>query len=160
MNNWKVIFATAVIFGAGVVTGGLLVNYVTYSHPRNNFRHPAATAEVHPPATNQLPHLADAPKPRLPEILSKDFVEKLEGELQLAPEQRAAIEKIIAEGQGEMQKSVQAVRQETRRKVRDQFTPEQQAQFDFLMKRPQKKAAPTTNVITVLPPQPLTTNAP
>ena len=44
MNNWKVIFATAVIFGAGVVTGGLLVNYVTYSHPKNNPRRPAATA--------------------------------------------------------------------------------------------------------------------
>ena len=30
MNNWKVIFATAVIFGAGVITGGLLVNYVQH----------------------------------------------------------------------------------------------------------------------------------
>jgi len=28
VNNWKVILATIVIFGAGVVTGGLLVSHV------------------------------------------------------------------------------------------------------------------------------------
>ena len=37
MNSWKVILATVVIFGAGVMTGGLLVNYVDHSH------HPATT---------------------------------------------------------------------------------------------------------------------
>ena len=37
MNNWKVIptivFATVLIFGAGVFTGGILVNYVKQPHP-------------------------------------------------------------------------------------------------------------------------------
>ncbi len=32
MNSWKVILATVVIFGAGVLTGGLLVNYVEREH--------------------------------------------------------------------------------------------------------------------------------
>ena len=35
MNSWKVILAAVVIFGAGVLTGGLLVNYVEPSHPRD-----------------------------------------------------------------------------------------------------------------------------
>lgn len=33
MNSWKIILATVVIFGCGVVTGGLLVNYVERAHP-------------------------------------------------------------------------------------------------------------------------------
>ena len=48
MNNWKVIFATVVIFGAGVITGGLLVNYVNYSHGRPA-HHPPLTADAHAP---------------------------------------------------------------------------------------------------------------
>ena len=32
MNSWKVILATLVIFGAGVVTGGLLVSYAVHTN--------------------------------------------------------------------------------------------------------------------------------
>ena len=153
MNNWKVIFATVVIFGAGVVTGGLLVNYVTYSHPRNNFRHLTATAEVHPPATNQLPHLADAPKPRLPEVLSKQFLQRLDEELHLSPEEREAIQKIINDGQNQMRKVIQDARLE----IREVLTPEQRKDFDELVKRPFHKPIFGTNAPAVLP---SATNAP
>ena len=33
MNSGKIILAAVVIFGCGVVTGGLLVNYVESAHP-------------------------------------------------------------------------------------------------------------------------------
>ena len=119
MNNWAVIFATAVIFGAGVVTGGLLVNHVEHSRPRNIHHPAAATNSVNSVAQTNNP--SQPRPPRLPEILSKDFVEKLADSLQLAPEQRAAIEKIIADGQAQMRKAVQAVRQDARQKIRDQL---------------------------------------
>jgi Spy/CpxP family protein refolding chaperone len=147
VNDWKVIFATAVIFGAGVVTGGLLVNYVDHPHARNIHRTAMA-------ATNSviLTNNASQPKPaRVPEILSKDFVEKLADTLQLTPEQRTAIDKIIADSQGQMRKAVQTVRQDARQKIRDQLTPDQQKQFDDLMKRPVRRQATTTNAPVVLP---------
>jgi uncharacterized membrane protein len=155
VNNWKVIFATVVIFGAGVVTGGLLVNYVQHSHPKsNNPRRGGATAEVHSPATNPSPHQADAAKPpRLPEILSKPFLQRLDEELHLAPDEREAIQKIINDGQNQMRKVVQDARLE----IREVLTPDQRKQFDELVKRPFHKPIFDTNAPAVLPPA---TNAP
>jgi hypothetical protein len=142
VNNWKVIFATAVIFGAGVVTGGLLVNYVTYSHPKNNPRRPAATAETHSPATNQPPRTAEAAKPpRLPEILSKPFLQQLDESLHLAPDQHETVQKIINDGQNLMRKVVQDARLE----IREVLTPQQRKQFDDLVKRPFHKPIFDTN---------------
>ena len=140
MNNWQIIFATVVIFGAGVGTGGLLVNHVENVHPRNFHRPAPAT-----PSTNS-PVQASQPKPpRLPEILNNDFTEKLDGFLQLTPEQRAAIGKIISDGQGQMRKAVQSVRQDARQKIRELLTPDQQKQFDDLMKRPPRRPSNGTN---------------
>ncbi len=141
MNNWKVIFATVVIFGAGVVTGGLLVNYVKPSHSKV-MRHPAATAEGRPSATNQSPRVADAAKPpRLPEILSRPFLQRLDEALHLAPDEHEAIQKIIYESQNQMRKVVQDARLE----VREVLTPEQRKQFDELVKRPFHKPIFDTN---------------
>jgi Spy/CpxP family protein refolding chaperone len=141
VNNWKVILATVVIFGAGVVTGGLLVNCVKPSHPKT-MRHPAATAEVHPSATNQPPRVADAAKPpRLPEILSRPFLQRLDEELHLAPDEREAIQKIINEGQNQMRKVIQ----DSRLEIREVLTPEQRKQFDELVKRPFHKPIFDTN---------------
>ncbi len=147
MNYWKVIFATVVIFGAGVLTGGLLVNHVTHPRPKTFHRPaPAATNPVAPPSP------ASQPKPpRAPEILSSQFVGQLNDELQFTPEQRVAIEKIIAENQGQMRKAVQAVRQAAREKIREQLNPGQQKIFDELMKRPQKRLQSVTNATPVLP---------
>jgi uncharacterized membrane protein len=144
VNNWKVILATVVIFGAGVVTGGLLVNYVKHSHPKIT-RHPAATAEVHPPATNQSPRVADTAKPpRLPEILSRPFLQRLDEELHLAPDEHEAVQKIISEGQNQMRKVIQDARLE----IREVLTPEQRKQFDELVKRPFHKPIFDTNAPT------------
>ena len=151
MNNWKVILATAVIFGAGVITGGMLVGHAEYDHPRG-FRRPPA--EMHPPATNQVVHSADAAKPpRPPEILSKQYLQRLQDELHLAPEQNDSIQKIINDGQNLMRKVVQ----DSRLEIREVLTAEQRKQFDELMKRPFRKPLFNTNSV---PAWPSGTNAP
>jgi uncharacterized membrane protein len=147
VNNWKVIFATAVIFGAGVVTGGLLVNYVQQSHPRLEHR-PAAAPKTHPAAVNSMAHPAEAGKPRLPEVLNRQFMQRLDGFLHLAPEQRQAIQKIIGEGQNQMRKVVQDARLE----IRDVLAPEQRRKFDELVRRPFRKPLFGTNAPAAMPP--------
>lgn len=140
MNNWQVIFATVVIFGAGVGTGGLLVNHADHAHSRNFHRPAAATNAVVQAGSVSQPKL-----PRLPEIMSKDFTEKLDGFLQFTPEQRAAIEKIMADSQGQVRKAVQDLRQDARQKIRELLTPDQQKQFDELMKHPPHRPQNGTN---------------
>jgi Spy/CpxP family protein refolding chaperone len=150
MNSWKVILATVVIFGAGVLTGGLLVNHVDRLHPKHSPRPAAAINSIVP--TNS----ASQPKPpHLPELWSRQFIEQLNDELQLTPEQHVVIEKIIADGQGQMRKAVQAVRQEARQKLREQLTPGQQKQFEELMKRALLRHSQTTNA-----PPPAPANSP
>ncbi len=152
MNNWKVIFATVIIFGAGVITGGLLVNYVQPSHPRAPHKS-AAPAEVRTPATTPVGHPLEAAKLRPPEILSKQFLQRLDDGLHLAPEQHEAIQKLINEGQNLMRKVIQ----DSRLEIRELLTPEQRKSFDELMKRPFRKPIFGTNAPVVLPPA---TNAP
>jgi uncharacterized membrane protein len=131
VNNWKVIFATIVIFGAGVMTGGLLVNHVQHSHgkaARNRL-----TTEQRQQTTNN-PHLRppETVKTRPPEILGKLFLQQLDDKLQLTTEEREAIQKIIGDSQNQMRKVIQDARLE----IRDALTPEQQKPFDEMMKRP------------------------
>jgi Spy/CpxP family protein refolding chaperone len=139
VNNWKVIFATVVIFGAGVITGGLLVNYVQHSRPKA--AHRPVAAEARPAATNQMVRLADAVKARPPEVLSKQFLQRLDENLHLAPDQHDAIQKIIGDGQNQMRK----VLQDARLEIREILTPEQQTQFDELIKRPFRRPIFGTN---------------
>ena len=151
MNNWKVIFATVVIFGTGVITGGLLVNYAHNSRTRAQQQHkPAAEARL--TATNQVARSPEAGK-RPPEILSRQFLLQLDAALHLKADQREAIQKIMNEGQNEIRKVVQ----DSRLEIREVLTPEQQKQFDELVKRPFRKAIFNTNAPAALP---SATNAP
>ncbi|MDR3456630.1 MAG: hypothetical protein P4N60_04235 [Verrucomicrobiae bacterium] len=155
MNNWKVIptivLATVLIFGAGVITGGLLVNQVQKTHPKAA-RKPAPAAEARPPATNTVASTNELAKLRPPEILSKRFLQQLDAELALKAAQRDAISKIIDDGQNQMRKTMQDARLE----IREVLTPEQRLQFDELVKRPFHKPlfstnAPAATVPTNLP---------
>lgn len=143
MNNWKVIFATVVIFGAGVITGGLLVDYVQHSNKKPQRPRPSAAA-VRVAATNQPP---ETNKIRPPEILSKQFLQQLDESLRLNIGQREAIQKILAEGQNQIRKAIQDARLE----IREVFTPEQRQQFDELVKRPFRKPIYGTNATVTAP---------
>jgi hypothetical protein len=144
VNSWKVILATIVIFGAGVITGGLLVDHV--KHPRA-FRPPVLSP------TNSV----DAVPPVInPEFLKKQFIQQLKDKLDLTPEQTEKIQKIITQGQENthdlwrlVAPQFQVLWRDTRQQIRDVLTPEQRKQFETLMKqhaRHQPPAnAPNTN---------------
>ncbi|HEX3890063.1 MAG TPA: hypothetical protein VHX90_04350 [Verrucomicrobiae bacterium] len=167
MNYWKVILATVVIFGAGVFTGGLLVNSIQRPHFRNGHR-PPANAEAHSPAEAQhepqsrTNNLA-MPRPRPPEILGTNFVQQLDDALQLTPDQRASIQKIIADGQ-ERNHSIwtnnsaqmREVVQDVRHRVREELTADQQKLFEDLMKHVPRRQQNSTNA----PPNLSPTNSP
>jgi Spy/CpxP family protein refolding chaperone len=152
VNYWKVILATVVIFGAGVLTGGLLVNFVDHSHQKNP-HHSPANAGAHPATNNAAPpRWAEMPPPRLAEKLGKQFVQQLNDELQLTPEQREKIGKLIAEGQERNREiwtnvapKMRAVMQEVNQQIRAELTPEQLKVFEEMLKHPPHRPVPGTN---------------
>ena len=141
MNSWKVILATIVIFGTGVMTGGLLVGHVDHSHPRNQHRPETPMASGNSISqTNGQGQPASRP-PRLPEMLSRQFLQRLDEELRLSPDQHEAVQKIITDGQNLMHKTMQDARLE----IREQLTPEQRSQFDEMVKHPPRRPFGSTN---------------
>jgi len=134
VNSWKVILASLVIFGAGVVTGGLLVNHTSRFHPHDNFRPPP-----------------DIPIPRpIAERISKQFIQQLNDKLQLTSEQKDKIEKIVADGQERnhciwtnVAPKMRDVIQDVNKQIRDQLTPAQQEQFEEMLKHPPRKSNST-----------------
>ena len=159
MNYWKVILATIVIFGAGVITGGLLVNHVAHpAHPFNVF-HPPKPPGPSPTVYENLP-----PELR-PRLLNTNFVQRLNERLNLTPKQAEQIRKIIAQAQEnthDLWKLVapqfQLLWHDTSEQIKDVLTPEQRWQFDQLLKQRQLRRQPSTNAPPVTPPSP--TNSP
>ena len=130
MNTWKVILATMVIFGAGVVTGGLLVH-----HEHIGMARP--------------PHLAGVPRPTVPAspgVMRLEFLRRAQRELDLAADQRERVDKILKESQERTRKLVQPIApqlNEESRRAREAFlgvlTPEQRARFEEMVKQQQQQ---------------------
>jgi len=170
VNYWKVILATVVIFGAGVLTGGLLVNFVDHSHQKNP-HHSQTNAGAHATNNNATPpRWAELPPPRLAEKLGKQFVQQLNDELLLTPEQREKIEKLIAEGQERNREiwtnvapKMRAVMQDVNQQIRAELTPDQLKVFEEMLKHPPRRPQNLTNEIVLPPinvPARMPTNAP
>ena len=144
MNSWKIILAIVVIFGAGVLTGGLLVNYAEPPQakevqlpPGEGNPHPQANGRSHDQSRPQ-----DLSRPRPPEMLGKQFVQQLDKALHLTPEQHATIAKIVADGQERNHEiwtnvapQMHKVLQDVRQQIREQLTPDQTKKFEELVKR-------------------------
>lgn len=190
MNDWKIIptivFTTVLIFGAGVFTGGILVDYVKQTRPRPVAKPAQPSAQSQPsrpnsgaPAnnnnnsasvagnsgTNNAANQGNVHPVKPPEILSKEFLQRLDADLRLNKEQHDAVWKIIGDGQNEMRKVVQDARLE----IREVLTPQQRNAFDDLIKHPFHKPlfgtnAPPATVPFVPPPEkapaPVVTNQP
>ncbi|MGA3284574.1 MAG: hypothetical protein ABSD57_08970 [Verrucomicrobiota bacterium] len=139
MNSWKIILATVVIFGCGVVTGGLLVNYVEHAHP-----------EIRRPFAGPRHDRTDSQELQLPrsQMLNRQFVEQLDAALHLTPEQHEKIGKIIADGQ----EQTRHVMQDNWQRIRAKLTPEQRKKFEELMKHPPRRPPRFTNDPSALPP--------
>ncbi len=148
MNTWKITLATLVIFGAGVITGGLLVSYSdrAWRQPR---RPALQVANERPLTANPGPRENRLPVP-LNGPLRRDFLDRLDAELKLSPEQRNRIEKIISDGQEKAKESwlqiEPDIRQElrrTRERIRVELSAEQQVRFeDLLRQRPRAPLRP------------------
>jgi hypothetical protein len=147
VNFWKIILATVVIFGAGVMTGGLLVNYVEHAYPDHH----------RPPAGDHDP---DLPMPRAG-MFNKSFAQQLDDVLHLTPDQRKAVEKIVADGQQRnhnlwklVSPQFRSVMQDVHQQIREQLTPDQRKQFEELFKqfRPPRHPPAGTNAPPDLPP--------
>lgn len=148
MNSWKIIIAAVLIFGAGVVTGGLLANHLNQSSPRR--ARPAAEA-----LTNSLPQtVANAAKrtngPPMPDQKRVDFLRKISGELNLSAEQKEHFEMILGESQDRLKKQWSAKMHEemnlTCDKIHAELTPQQWQKFQELTHRPKKSDDKRTEV--------------
>jgi len=132
VNTWKVILATMVIFGAGVVTGGLLVRS-TQRFPRMRWQ--------------QAPTPPRPPQPTVAGVMRLDFLRRMERELDLKPDQRERVDKILKEGQERTKRIMEPLEPELHEVVeraREEFlavlTPDQKARFDQILKQQQQKA--------------------
>jgi hypothetical protein len=131
VNTWKVILATIVIFGAGVVTGGLLVRH-------------SQTIQALP-----LPRPAGQARPPLPPSaagLRIEFLRRAERDLDLSPAQRERVDRLIKESQDHTHQILEPVSpqlhqqlEQTRAAFLEVLTPEQRARFDQLVKQQQQQ---------------------
>ncbi len=127
MNTWKVILATMVIFGTGVVTGGLLVRHSGMRVPRPA-RNPIMTRPAQPVSAG---------------VVRLDFLRRAGRELELTPEQHERVDKILKESQERTRKVmapyVREELQRTKEEFREALTPEQRPRFDQLLKQQQQQ---------------------
>lgn len=123
MNSWKVILATLIIYGAGVVTGGLLVSHAVRVKAHSTPKQPTVQAIT--------PW----------QMRSKELLHRMERELNLTPQQREHVEQIILDSQErtksvwkpivpQMNREMQTVRDQ----IRGELTADQQKKFDELLK--------------------------
>jgi Spy/CpxP family protein refolding chaperone len=125
VNTWKVILATMVIFGTGALTGGLLVKQAqtpTQKSSRSNNSGKPVTGQSNGGNRHEL-------------------LKRVERELDLGPDQRERVDKIIAASQERTRKLMEPVlpqmkqeMQATKEEIRAVLTPAQAAHFDELMK--------------------------
>lgn len=143
MSVWRVILATAVIFIAGLIAGGLAVHQL---HVRRQ-----QSAETNLVAAPPMPDRVLWPRtptnnvppanPSAWKRLTVDFLDRFGEELALTAEQRSRIEVIITDGQkrtkeisDQLQPKLREELKHTREQIRAELDPEQRAKFDAIYK--------------------------
>jgi len=134
VNTWKVILATMLIFGTGVVTGALVV--------RNSERgqgplRPRNMSQARPVGTFSAGGLR------------VEFLRRAERDLDLNAEQRERIDKLMKESQERTRQimdpvapDLRAELQRTKEEFRQVLTLEQRTRFDELVKKQQRPHEP------------------
>lgn len=138
---WKVVIAVMLIFGAGVVTGGLLVRARVAPQVA-----PTQTQVTGVPAnTTPTPASVAAPGRQV-------FIQRVRRELDLTPEQSAQVDEIMRDSHKRMQKLYEPLspqaREETRRvrqEIQAILTPSQKKAFNEKFKRRQQTQRSETN---------------
>ena len=117
-----------VIFGTGVVTGGLLVHYSEGFRGRQLGRIPGSFRPAQPSSAG---------------VIRFEFLRRAGRDLNLTPEQKERLDKIIKESQDRAKRvTAPFLREEVQRTkaaFREVLTPEQRAKFDDLLKQQQQQ---------------------
>jgi Spy/CpxP family protein refolding chaperone len=126
VNAWKVILATVLIFGTGVVTGALITRRAGIAAP------PRQGKSASPAAA---PALA-------PGLYRLEFLRRAQRELNLSPEQRERVDGVFRQSQERAKRLMEPVAPELRAELdrakaefREILTPEQRNRFDSLLKQ-------------------------
>jgi Spy/CpxP family protein refolding chaperone len=122
VKEWKVIVATLVIFGAGLVTGALVVNLTQRS-----------MRPVGPPRS-----FASPIQGRFQGAEQRDeYLHRMQVQLNLSPDQRQRIEAILRESQQRSRALWESIEprmreevKKTRDRIREHLTPEQRQKFE------------------------------
>jgi hypothetical protein len=132
-NYWKVILATMVIFGAGVVTGGLLVRHSQKVRVWPHYAPPQPQRSTHTPGS----------------AARFDFLRRLEPQLNLTPQQRQEVDRLFTQSEERTRKLMEPVSpqikdevQRTKQGFRNLLTPAQQEIFDSLNRQQSKTREP------------------
>jgi hypothetical protein len=120
-----------VIFGTGVVTGGLLVRHADHGRDRRPQRPAGAVRPGQPTVAG---------------VMRIEFLRRVERDLDLMPGQQESVDKILKEGQERMKKLMDTIeprRREEFKKTMEEFravlTPEQQKRLEKLVKQQQQR---------------------
>ena len=148
-NTLKIVCATLLIFITGIVTGAVLVrigqgpkNRIprNMERPGNNIVAPSDNPQIrtNPPGGMGPNGLANQ---------DRNFVQMLERQIRLSPEQRQQIAKIMADGQDRIRQLRQGIEPDIRREVQRTheeiqklLAPEQQEMFQRLMRQRLRRA--------------------
>ncbi len=129
MNIWKVILAALVIFGTGIVTGGLVVEQ---------------SARLRTPPSRPGPAAVHSAQSSSAGGMRLEFLRRIERDLNLSAAQRERIGKLISESQERTRKLMEPVAPQlhqemlhTKEAFRDVLTPQQAARFDELLRQQQ-----------------------
>jgi hypothetical protein len=116
-----------VIFGAGVITGALVVRH---------------SAPINAPVQQKVSGLGRSTVASAPRDLRLEFLRRAQRELDLSPDQRERVDKIIKDSQERTRKLMEPVAPQLHvelQTTKDQFlsvlTPDQKIRFERLMKR-------------------------
>jgi Spy/CpxP family protein refolding chaperone len=128
VNTWKVILATMLIFGTGVVTGALVGRNYTAKEPislhQRNMVQPRTVGAYSPGG------------------LRLEFMRRAQRDLDLSPGQRERVDKILKESQERTRKIMEPVAEDlraelerTKQEFQEVLTAEQRARFEELMRK-------------------------
>lgn len=128
MNTWKVILATIVIFGAGVITGSFALKV---------FQDTAIP--------NEQPRIERRDPPPNPRLNRPEFILRLKKPLELTPEQVSRIEEIIRQSQARTEPIWESIKPQMhaevdrlRKEIKAELTPEQKEKFEKIMRERRK----------------------
>lgn len=128
MKEWKVILATLVLFGTGVVTGGLLVHLTSGKPPRIKQVIPANPPLFSPKGAGHEQRI--------------QYIRNLTRQLDLQPEQAAKIESALQASQQRSKALWETIQpklndevRKSREQIREVLTPEQRKKFDEMNKQ-------------------------